>query len=90
MLEGRPLGNCLLSDDYTGRPSHEDKSVIAAEVSEIPDRPWPTAESWWSRLEKLSRGRLFCRFFADTRKRRCQFAHSLGVHHLDSLGRCPT
>ena len=42
----------------------------------------------WSRLEKLSKGRLLGRFFAASRDRLRQAASTLGVHHLANLGGC--
>src|SRR5580700_9396524 len=89
MLEGFPLGNYLLLVDYTGRLFREGKSVISAEVSGILDRLGSSAGSWWSRLEKLSRGRLLGRFFAASRERLRDVARGLGVHHLANLGGCP-
>ena len=68
MLEGFSLGNYLLLVDYTGRLFREGKSVISAEVSGILDRLGSSAEGWWSRLAKLSRGRLLGRFFAASRE----------------------
>jgi len=57
-----PLGNYLLLVDYTGRLFREGKAVISAEVAGILERLGSSAESWWSWLEKLSRGRLLGRF----------------------------
>ena len=51
-------------------------------------RPGSSAESWWARLEKLSRGRLLGRFFAASRERLRNVAARLGVHHLANLGGC--
>ena len=65
------------------------KAAISAELSGIFDRLNSSAESWWARLEKLSRGRLLGRFFAASRDRLRQLAARLGVHHLANLGGCP-
>jgi hypothetical protein len=47
-----------------------------------------SAESWWSRLEKLSKVRLLGRFFATSRERLREVARGLGVWHLANLGGC--
>jgi len=47
------------------------------------------ADSWWSRLEKLSQGRRLGRYFAAKRERLREVARDLGVHHLANLGGCP-
>jgi len=88
MLGGFSLGSYLLLVDYTGRLFREGKAVISAEVSGILQRLGSSAESWWSRLEKLSQGRLLGRFFAATRDRLREVATRLGVHHLANLGGC--
>ena len=69
MLEGFSLGSYLLLVDYTGRLFRDGKAAISAELSGIFDRLDSSAESWWARLEKLSRGRLLGRFFAASRDR---------------------
>jgi hypothetical protein len=89
MLEGFSLGNYLLLVDYTGRLFREGKAVLSAELSGILERLGSSAESWWSRIEKLSRGRLLGRFFAASRERLREVARGLGVHHLANLGGCP-
>jgi len=53
------------------------------------DRLGSTAESWWSRPEKLSQDRLLGRYFAAKRERLREVARDRGVHHLANLGRCP-
>jgi len=75
--------------DYTGRLFREGKAAISRELSGIFARLGSSAESWWARLEKLSRGRLLGRFFAASRERLRQVAARLGVHHLANLGGCP-
>jgi hypothetical protein len=50
--------------DYTGRLFREGKVAISRELAAIFDRPGTTAESWWSRVAKLSQGRLFGRVLA--------------------------
>jgi hypothetical protein len=89
MLEGFSLGSYLLLVDYTGRLFREGKAAISSELSAIFDRLGSNAESWWARLEKLSRGRLLGRFFAASRARLREVAGRLGVHHLANLGACP-
>ena len=89
MLEGFSLGSYLLLVDYTGRLFREGKATISRELSGIFDRLGSSAESWWARLEKLSRGRLLGRFFAASRDRLREVATHLGVHHLANLGGCP-
>ena len=89
MLEGFSLGSYLLLVDYTGRLFREGKAAISRELSGIFARLGSSAESWWARLEKLSRGRLLGRFFAASRARLRDVAARLGVHHLANLGGCP-
>ena len=67
----------------------EGKATISRELAGIFDRLGSSAESWWARLEKLSRGRLLGRFFAASRDRLREVATHLGVHHLANLGGCP-
>ncbi len=50
------------------------------------DRLGSTTQSWWSRLEKLSQGRLLGRYFSVKRERLRAVARGLGVHHLANLG----
>jgi hypothetical protein len=89
MLEGFSLGSYLLLVDYTGRLFREGKATISRELSGVFDRLGSSAESWWTRLEKLSKGRLLGRFFAASRDRLREAATQLGVHHLANLGGCP-
>jgi REP element-mobilizing transposase RayT len=89
MLEGFSLGSYLLLVDYTGRLFREGKATISRELSGIFARLGSSAESWWARLDKLSRGRLLGRFFAASRERLREVATRLGVHHLANLGGCP-
>src|SRR5271167_1507385 len=64
MLEGFSLGNYLLLVDYTGRLFRDGKAAMSRELAGVLERLGTSAERWWSRLEKLSRGRLLGRFFA--------------------------
>ena len=89
MIEGLSLGGYLLLVDYTGRLFRTGKAVISAELSHIFERLGSTADSWWSRLQKLSEGRLLGRYFAARRERLREVARGLGVHHLANLGGCP-
>ena len=89
MLEGFSLGSYLLLVDYTGRLFRGGKARISRELAGIFDRLDRSAESWWARLEKLSKGRLLGRFFAASRHRLREVATQLGVHHLANLGGCP-
>jgi REP element-mobilizing transposase RayT len=89
MLEGFSLGNYLVLVDYTGRLFRAGKATISRELSGILERIGSSAQSWWARLEKLSRSRLLGRFFAATRERLGEVARGLGVHHLANLGGCP-
>ena len=57
----------VLIVEYTGRIFRDGKAVISAELSGILERIGSTAESWWARIEKLSKGRLLGRFFAASR-----------------------
>jgi REP element-mobilizing transposase RayT len=89
MLEGFSLGSYLRLVDYTGRLFRDGKATISREVSNIFERLDSTAETWWARIEKLSKGRLLGRFFAAKRERLRETAIALGVHHLANLGGCP-
>jgi hypothetical protein len=89
MLEGFSLGSYLLLVDYTGRLFREWKGAISRGLAGIVARLGASAESWWARLEKLSRGRLLGRFFAASRERLREVAARLGLHHLANLGGCP-
>jgi hypothetical protein len=88
MLEGLSLGSYLLLVDYTGRMFREGKAAISAELAGILERLGSNSERWWSRIEKLSNGRLLGRFFAASRERLRELARGLGVHHLANLGGC--
>ena len=79
----------LLLLDYTGRLFRDGKAVISAELAGILERLGSSAESWWARIEKLSKGRLLGRFFAASRERLREVAFRLGLHHLPNLGGCP-
>jgi hypothetical protein len=61
--------------------------VLGAAGSDL-ERLGSNAERWWSRVEKLSKGRLLGRFFAASRGRLREVARGLGVHHLANLGGC--
>jgi hypothetical protein len=52
------------------------------------DRLGTTAESWWSRLAKLSQGRVFGRVLAATCERLQEIANQLGARPLVNLGPC--
>jgi REP element-mobilizing transposase RayT len=88
MLEGFSLGNYLLLVDYTGRLFRDGKAAISAELTGILERIGTTSETWWARIEKLSKGRLLGRFFAVTRTGLRETAVRLGVHHLANLAGC--
>ena len=45
----------------------EGKAVISAELAGILERLGSSAERWWARLEKLTKGRLLGRYFAASR-----------------------
>ncbi len=64
------------------------KSVAMSEVAAIFDRFWSSAETWPARLAKLSRGRLFGRFFAASRQRLREVAERLGLRRVPNLGGC--
>ena len=89
MLEGFSLGNYVLLVEYTGRLFRDGKAVISAELAGILERIGSTAETWWARIEKLSKGRLLGRFFAASRARLREVPTQLGVHHLANLAGCP-
>src|SRR5580698_3638346 len=67
----------------------EGKAAISSELSGILERLGSNSVRWWSRIEKLSKGRLLGRFFAASRDRLPEVARGLGVHHLANLGGCP-
>jgi hypothetical protein len=89
MLEGVSLGGYLLLVDFTGRLFRHGKAAISAEVSGILERLGSSADHWWARLQKLSKGRLLGRYFAATRERLREVARGLGAHHLANLSACP-
>jgi hypothetical protein len=62
---------------------------MSRELAAILDHLGTTDESWWSRLAKLSQGRVFGRVVAATFDRLQEFANRLGVRRLVNLGRCP-
>jgi hypothetical protein len=74
--------------DYTTRMFREGKATISAELSGILERLGSDAQRLWSRLEKLSMGRLLGRFFAASPERLREVARGLGVRHLANLGGC--
>ncbi|MFI5460043.1 MAG: hypothetical protein ACHRXM_31885 [Isosphaerales bacterium] len=49
------------------------------------DRLGSRAENWQARMEKLSKGRLFGRFFAASREKLREMAERLNVRHLVNL-----
>jgi REP element-mobilizing transposase RayT len=89
MLEGFSLGNYLLVVDYTGRFFRDGKAAISNEVAEVLNRLGTSAETWQARLGKLSKGRLFGRFFAASRERLREVADRLGLRRVPNLGGCP-
>jgi len=89
MLEGFSLGSYLLLVDYTGRLFREGKAAVSREVAGILERLGTTAETWQARLEKLSKGRVFGRFFAASRQRLREVADRLGLRRVPNLGGCP-
>jgi hypothetical protein len=90
MIEGMSLGGYLLLADYTARMFREEKATTTGELSAIFDRLGSSEETWCARMEKLSHGRLFGRFFAASRQRLREVAGELGMHHVANLGGCPT
>jgi hypothetical protein len=88
MLEGVSPGSYLLLLDYTGRMFGEGKAAISAELTGMLERLGSNADCWWSRIAKLSKGRLLGRFFAASCDRLRQAANVSGVHHLANLGGC--
>jgi hypothetical protein len=88
-VEGFPLGSYTLLVDHTGRLFRGGQAALLRELAAIFDRLGTTAESWWSRLAKLSQGRLFGRVLAATCDWLQEVANRLGVRRLVNLGRCP-
>jgi len=88
MLEGFSLGSYLLLVDYTGRLFRKGKAAVSREVAGILERLGTTAETWQARLEQLSKGRFFGRFFAASRQRLREVADRLGLRRLPNLGGC--
>jgi hypothetical protein len=88
-VERFPLGSHALLVDYTGRLFREREASMSRDLAAIFNRLGTTAESWWSRLAKLSQGRLFGRALAATCDCLQEFANRLGVRRLVNLGRCP-
>ena len=62
---------------------------ISGELSGIFARLGSSAESWWARLEKLSRGRLLGRFFAASRDAAARSREPLGPASPGQPGRMP-
>jgi hypothetical protein len=89
MLEGFSLGSYVLLVDYTGRLFRDGKAAISREVAEIFNRLGSSAETWQARLQRLSKGRLFGRFFAASRERLKEVAERLGLRRVPNLGGCP-
>jgi hypothetical protein len=89
MLEGFSLGDYLLLVDYTWRLFREGKATISRQVAEVLDRLGTSAESSQVRLEKLSKGHLFGRFFAASRKKLREVAEQLELRRVDNLSGCP-
>jgi len=89
MLEGFSLGSYLLLVDYTGRLFRDGKAAVSREVAGILERLGTTAETWQARMEKLSKGRFFGRFFAASRQRLREVADRLGLRRVPNLGGCP-
>jgi hypothetical protein len=89
VLEGMSPGSYLLLVDFTGQLFREGKAAILAELSGILEQLGTSTESWWSRVEKLSKSRLLGRFSAASRERLRKVARGLGVRHLANLGGCP-
>jgi len=89
MFEGFSLGRYLLLVDYTGRFFRDGRVAISSEVADILKPLGTTAETWQARLEKLSKGRLFGRFFAASRQQLRQVAERLGLRRVPNLGGCP-
>lgn len=89
MLNGFTLGNYLLLVEHTGRLLRRGKASISAELESIFERLQSTPEIWQQRFAKLSRGRLFGRFFAGRSGRLRQAAADLGVRRVVNLTSCP-
>ena len=88
MVARFPLGSYALLVDYTGRLFREGEVAISRELAAIFDRLGTAAESWRSRLAKLTQGRLLGRVLAATCERLQEVANRLGVRRLVNLGRC--
>jgi hypothetical protein len=86
MIEGFSLGSYLLLADSTGRFFREGKAAIAHQLAGILERLGSSVESWQARLEKLSKGRVWGRFFAATRQRLREAAAHLGLRRLANFG----
>jgi len=88
MLEGFSLGSYLLLVDYTGRLFRDGKAAVSREVAAIFERLGSSAQTWQARLEKLTKGRLFGRFFAASRQRLREVAEHLGLRRVPTLAGC--
>ncbi len=73
----------LLLVDYTGRLFRDGKAAISREVAGMLERLGTAAETWRARLQKLSKGRFFGRFFAANRQR----LREVPEHHQARHGR---
>jgi len=85
----RSLGSYLILVDYTGRLFGDGKAAISREVAGMLERLGTSAENWQARMEKLSKGRFFGRFFAASRQRLREVADRLGQRRVPNLGGCP-
>jgi hypothetical protein len=75
--------------DYTGRLFRKGKASISAELARIFERLGLSAQSWQTRLEKLTGDRLLGRFFATTRAKLREISEHLGVRHVVNLAGYP-
>ena len=88
MFEGLSIGSYLLLVDYTGRLFREGKARISAELAGILDRIGSSAESWQHRMERLTNGRWFGRFFAVSGHRLREMATLFSVRRVVNLAGC--
>ena len=88
MFEGLSIGSYLLLVDYTGRLFREGKARISAELAGILDRIGSSAESWQHRMERLTNGRWFGRFFAVSGHRLREMATLFRVRRVVNLAGC--
>jgi integrase len=88
MLEGFSLGRYLMLVDCSGQLFREGKAMISGGSAAIFERLGTSAETWQTRLRKLSEERLFGRVLAASGQRLGEIAQRLHLRRAVNLGGC--